>query len=213
MNSRIVLSLIACILLLGTAGVAYAGSVVTSIPVTSAGGVDVNPTTNIVYATSIGDSSVNVIDGNPGSPDENTVIATIPVGASPLFVSVNPITNFVYVTTNQGNTVSVIDGNPGSPDENTVIATIPVADGPNGIVVNPTENLIYVASGRAGTFTVIDGSTNQVIHSAFLAPWLNGITVDPTTNLVYVAQNNSPGQIFVMNGLSVNGFSHVILFL
>ena len=110
MNSRIVLSLIACILLLGTAGVAYAGSVVTSIPVTSAGGVDVNPTTNIVYATSIGDSSVKVIDGNPGSPDENTVIATIPVADGPNGIVVNPTENLIYVASGRAGTFTVIDG-------------------------------------------------------------------------------------------------------
>ena len=53
--------------------------------------VVVDPTTNRVYSVDNGDSTVSVIDGTPGSPTENTVIATIPVGAVPVAIAVDPI--------------------------------------------------------------------------------------------------------------------------
>ena len=60
MNSRIVLSLIACILLLGTAGVAYAGSVVTTITVTSPNDAVIVPDTNRLYVASNAGASSSV---------------------------------------------------------------------------------------------------------------------------------------------------------
>jgi YVTN family beta-propeller protein len=48
---------------------------------------------------------VSVIDG-----ETNSVIKTIPVGASPTDVAVNPNNNLIYVANVDSNTVSVIDG-------------------------------------------------------------------------------------------------------
>ena len=48
--------------------------------------ISVNPSTNIVYVTNMGDNTVSVIDGKT-----NSVITNIKVGNSPNGVSVNPI--------------------------------------------------------------------------------------------------------------------------
>src|SRR5579859_7805913 len=70
-----------------------------------------------------------------------SVIATIPVGASPDGVAANRKTDVVYVTDGSAGTVSVINGR-----TNTVTATIPVGSGPNGPAVNTKTNTVYVAN-------------------------------------------------------------------
>lgn len=70
-----------------------------------------------------GNNTVSVIN-----TATNTVIATIPVGASPDQVTILPDGTFAYVTNQVDNTVSVIDI-----ATNMVIATIPGFNGPTGI--------------------------------------------------------------------------------
>ena len=74
-------------------------------------GVAVNPLTNRVYVTNIGDGTVSVISGlgERGSPQSRPVIATIRVGSSPARVAVNPLTHTAYVTNSGSGSVSVID--------------------------------------------------------------------------------------------------------
>jgi YVTN family beta-propeller protein len=103
--------------------VGVVSSLPTSIPVgTEPFGVAVDATTNRIYVTNYGSSTVSVIDAGT-----NTVITTISVGFAPIGVAVNSKTGRVYVTNLHSNTVSVIDGT-----TNTVIATILVGTGPQG---------------------------------------------------------------------------------
>lgn len=77
-----------------------------------------------VYVTNSGSDSVTVIDGS-----NNSVIATIAVGAAPSGVVVAP-SGLIYVVTTGANTVSVIDAS-----TNTVTASIPVGSHPSGVAV------------------------------------------------------------------------------
>jgi YVTN family beta-propeller protein len=76
-------------------------------------------------------NAVSVID-----TATNTVVATIPVGVSPIGVAITPDGTRAYVTNEGSNTVSgtvsVIDT-----ATNTVVATIPVGPGPFGIAITP----------------------------------------------------------------------------
>lgn len=76
-----------------------------------------------MYIVNKGNNTVSVINTTT-----NTVIATIPVGASPDQVTILPDGTFAYVTNQVDNTVSVIDI-----ATNMVIATIPGFNGPTGI--------------------------------------------------------------------------------
>jgi YVTN family beta-propeller protein len=94
-----------------------------------------------VYAA--GDNSVSVID-----TATNTVIATIPVGKSPIGVGVTPDGSKVYVANFQSNTVSVIDT-----VTNTVIATIRVG-------VQPAANGVFIQRQSAPRFAGTPGKAN-----------------------------------------------------
>lgn len=60
---------------------------------------------NRIYVANYSDNNVSVIDGST-----NTVIATVPVGFTPLSIGVNPLTNGVYVANGTDDNVSVICG-------------------------------------------------------------------------------------------------------
>ena len=82
----------------------------------------------------------------------NTVVATIPVGASPQGVAINPDGTFAYVANGGNDNVSVIDT-----ATNTVVATIPVGDAPAFLAfpvkaAGPT-NIEQCKKGGWGTFT------------------------------------------------------------
>jgi len=73
--------------------VGYSSRTITVPPPSNPQTISVNPSTNIVYATT--GNGIAAMDGNT-----NTVTATIPVGTvnySPSDLSVNPSTNMVYV--------------------------------------------------------------------------------------------------------------------
>jgi YVTN family beta-propeller protein len=89
------------------------------------------------------DNRVSVIDTTT-----NTMIATIPVGKSPIGLGVPPDGSKVYVANFQSNTVSVIDT-----VTNTVIASIPVG-------VQPAANGVFIQLQLALRFVGTPGKVN-----------------------------------------------------
>ena len=110
-----------------------------------------------------------------------TVVATVPVGDSPVPIGVNPSTNRVYVAIPRSDNVSVIDGS-----TNAVIATIPVGSNPQGVGVNAVTNRVYVANFFSGSVSVIDGATDSVVATISVGGTPSGVAVNPISNRVYV---------------------------
>lgn len=157
------------------------------------GGVGVNPTTNLVYVVNE-TFGVSVIDGNPGSPTENTVVAIIPVPGRLLSftaggIAVNSITNRIYVTSfDPGGAVVVIDGN-----TNAVLSLFGVAANPIVAAVNQVTNKIYVGHGSfffRSRLTLIDGATNAVSDGPVVGLFQTSIGVNPNTKRLYVKKGD-----------------------
>ena len=100
-------------------------------------GISVNPISNRIYVTNVGDNTVSVIDGSKdqilcnNNNNNNNSISVNPFLKPPFndydpsakihvnvqfplvasFAAVNPATNMVYATNTASNVVSVIDGN------------------------------------------------------------------------------------------------------
>ncbi|MCH7999340.1 MAG: YncE family protein [Chloroflexi bacterium] len=159
-------------------------------------GLAVNSETDRVYATSLFDNVVAVLDGTTG-----TVLATIAVGVSPVGVDVNTVTNRVYVTNALDDSISVIDG-----VTNSVISTIALNSGgiPTAIAVNPLTNRIYVANLAIdvldqGSVSVIDGDTEVVLAVLPMdtaqpsGGFVQGIAVDSGANRIYVTDGPATG--------------------
>jgi DNA-binding beta-propeller fold protein YncE len=131
--------------------------------------VAVNPLTGRIYVSNTGTpftgGTVSVIDGTPGSPTENKVVATVTVDVWPGTPAVNPTTGRVYVpnsgTTSGPKTLSVIDGTLGSPTENTVVATVPMGQRPYHAAMNPLIDRVYVADRAGETVSVIADAPNH----------------------------------------------------
>jgi len=138
-----------------------------------------------------------------------TVIATIPVGASPrLGVGISTATNRIYVANVDSNDVSVIDG-----VTNAVVATVPVGAAPAQVAANPITNRIYVTNQNSNDVSVIDGATNTEIDTD--GNPANGITripagsgpcgvdVNPITNRIYVGNFSwGWGSVSVIDGVT-----------
>lgn len=105
------------------------------------------------YIANAGSNSVSVID-----TVTDTVVKTIPVGATPDAVAVSRHGKRVYVANFGSNTVSVIDG-----ASWTVIATIPVGTHPVAVAVDAFDERVLVANRTSKSATVIDAATNTVI--------------------------------------------------
>ena len=115
----------------------------------------------------VGISPYTSISPVPREVWADSVIATIPVGDLPAFITFNAENADMYVSNENANTVSVIDG-----QTNTVIGRpIPVGVAPAGSAFNPDNGDVYVTNGESfvpvccGTVYVIDGKTNTVIGS------------------------------------------------
>ena len=189
-------------------GAHIAPTVTATIPVGHNFGVAANPVTGRVYVASpVCGGSLEIIDGTPGSPTENTVVDSVPLGCGPQGVAVNPATERVYVTNNNDGTVSVIDGAPGVA-ENTVIATVRVGSQPVGIAADPATGRVYVANAFSNTVSVIDGTPgsateNTVIGSVPVGSHPFWVALNPITGRVYVPNTGTPfsgGTVSVIDG-------------
>ncbi|MBI1918641.1 MAG: hypothetical protein HYS12_28440, partial [Planctomycetes bacterium] len=143
-------------------------TVLTTVPL-GAAFVAVDPGNHHLYITNSSfANTVSVVDGTPGSPTEDSVLATIPVGTTPLGVAVNPVTDHIYVANHDSNTVSVIDG-----ATNRVVASVPVSSGPASIGLVPGLSRIYVGSETGHAVTVIE-DTECVSAPTGLIAWWSG---------------------------------------
>lgn len=124
-----------------------------------------------------------------------SVVATIPVGASPTGVGVNHKTSKVYVALSSSGTVSVISG-----ATNTVVGTVTVGNNPQGIGVRPNGNKIFVANSGDSTVSVINGSKefDRVVATIPVpAGAARFIGVNTRTNKMYVTGS---GTVSVIDG-------------
>ena len=109
---------------------------------------------------------MTVIDGTTDS-----VVATIPVGASPLGIGVDSTTHMVYVANFSDSTVSVING-----AMNTVTTTVGVGKPPLlGVAVNPTNHTAYITNSEDDSVSVI---------SPAVAPELTALSVTPLSGSI-----------------------------
>ncbi len=128
-----------------------------------------------------------------------SVIATVPVGHTPIAIVSNPVTNKTYVADTGSNTVTVINGS------NFAMATVPAPNGPfslQPIAIDQTTDKIYVANFSGNNVTVIDGASNghSVIHSG-KSP--TGVAVNSETYKIYVAYSLD-GTVTVIDGISLS---------
>jgi YVTN family beta-propeller protein len=156
------------------------------------------------YMPNTSDGTVSVIDTS-----DNTVVATIPVGTSPIGVAAHPDGTFVYVTNEADDTVSVIDT-----ATLTVVTTIPVGEFPNGVAFHPTGTFAYVANwGDDENLSVILTSNHSVYGSVPIPGSPHAVTVSPNGQHVYVTNvgNNTvavvdPQSLSVVDTIAVGEF-------
>ncbi|HPM81905.1 MAG TPA: kelch repeat-containing protein, partial [Candidatus Anammoximicrobium sp.] len=162
--------------------------------------VGVDPGTNRVFVvqdnTAAADDTVAVIDGTPGSPTENTVVATIPVPGRYLAMSntmaVNPTTHRVYIPSfDPGGQVVVIDG-----VSNSLLSLISVAANPLSAAYDSVHNRVYVGHGAffmRSQLTIIDAATHAVSNGPNVGIGQYDLGVNPGTNTLYVHKGD-PGR-------------------
>jgi len=128
------------------------------------------------------------------SPVFNQVVATIPVGTSPVGVAVNSTGSTVYVTNSFDNTVSVINV-----ATNTVVGTVPVGNNPGAVVVS--GNIAYVANQGSNSVSMINTSSNNVVGNLSVGAAPDALAVNPKGTALYVANagNNDVSVISIPN--------------
>ncbi len=168
------------------------------------GGIAINPSGTLLYATSsvapgssnFGPNSISVI-----SLVTNTVVNTITVGGFPFRDALNPSGSLLYVTNKNDGTVSVINT-----ATNTVINTITVglsSLAPRAVAVNPQGTLVYVTqyncvSCTGGAVNVINIATNTVINTITTGNSPSAVAFNPLGNLAYITNQND-GTVSVIN--------------
>jgi len=133
------------------------------------------------YIPNAADNTVSVID-----TEQEAVVATIPVGRSPVGVAVHPSGRKVYVTNQGDHTLSIIDVLSRS-----VSKTVAVGARPHGVAVHPDGSLIFVTNEGSDTLSVLDSASLAVIHTVTTGSAPRGVVVDPERDLVYVANHLS----------------------
>src|SRR5439155_760787 len=126
-----------------------------------------------IYVSNDGSSSVSVISGTT-----NSVIATVPVGTSPLGVAYG--NGNIYVSNYDSSSVSVI-----SSTTNSVIATVPVGTNPLGVAYGIGN--VYVANYGSSSVSVISSTTNSVSSTISVGPNPSWIAFDPNNGYAYVS--------------------------
>src|SRR5262249_20997582 len=122
----------------------------------------------------------------------STVIATVHMGATPLFVAIHPHEPRVYVTNRGDATVSVIDAVTTS-----VLTTIPTGTRPTGVAINPAGTRLYVANiadqpactspSCPGYVSVIDATTYATLATVQVGVNIHSVAVHPDGSRFYAS--------------------------
>lgn len=99
-------------------------------------------------------------------PEDNSILAHIPVGAQPGALCTDPLGRKVYVVNTGESSVSVINT-----QTNRVTATLPVGKNPTGqspaaptaIIIHPYAQKAYVANSNNHSVTIIDTTQDKVV--------------------------------------------------
>jgi YVTN family beta-propeller protein len=145
----------------------------------------------VAYVANAQSNNVSVID-----TQTNQVVATIPVGQTPVGVVFSPDGTRAYITNNGSNTggsISVIDT-----ATSTVVATVPVGGSTDFSAITPDGKKLYVPSGRDNAVFVVDLSVNAVTEPPIplgFAPVSMVVAPDNTRAFVLGAFGNTIGVI------------------
>lgn len=170
--------------------IAKAESLVTTIPVTSPSGVDIDQLRGLLYVGSRAPGgAIAVIDEK-----SNLQIDTIYIGGQIGELAVNPVTSKLYACDYNRGLVTVVDTR-----RKSVITTIPIRGGdgsPSSVAVNFRTNKIYVTDWERAV-VVIDGATNTVITEIFGPLLPTRLAINPITRRLYIADENYYGGVGV----------------
>jgi YVTN family beta-propeller protein len=155
--------------------------------------IDINPTTNAVYLTSLEDDSIVVINGkrdNIFAEATKTLRADytsgINTGSQPTDVAVNLVNNIIYVA-NFGSTITAIDGN-----NDSIISSHTIDNPPYKIALNPSLNTFYILKPDSNSLSVFDGSMktmkkNFTVGMNSTVP--DGLFINPTNGANITSHN------------------------
>ena len=151
--------------------------------------IAVHPSGNFIYVpVNPGAWSLGSLDVYNTS--NNSLVATIPVGAGPSEIALHPSGDYVYVISSSAQVpsgsgpgvISVVDTS-----TNTVSATVEIAHKFSEIVIHPSGNILYVGVGVAGTITAIDTNTLQPIDAFNIGFKVMDLAIHPSGQYLYAA--------------------------
>ena len=195
-------------------------------------GAEVDPTTNTIFVTNIGDNTISVIDGrrcNGRNGSHCTPIATMTnVGFGPLWPVFDPATHTLYVANaltesgDNNNQVAVLNvahcrvgdiSGCGQPP--VAIVTVPGLVGnqdTGGLAVMKLDSFthtLYVGDADDGPVSMINTATCNTLQTSGCnqTPSTNtngdGMAIDLTNHSVYI-NDAAEGMVTVLNGLTCN---------
>ncbi len=129
------------------------------------GGVDVDPTTDTVYAASQDENTVSVLDADRCNATRvsgcTRFAPTTTVGTGPQGIAANRASHTIYTINQADDTISALDAGACNAAHTRgcrqAWPTAPVGDGAQSLVVDHRGHTVYVANGADNTVSVIDG--------------------------------------------------------
>jgi YVTN family beta-propeller protein len=128
------------------------------------------------YVSNISGNNVSVVNAA-----NNTVVASIPVDASPEGLAVTPNGGLVYVACVGANKVDVI-----STASNSIIASIPVGASPIQLAITPNGAQVYVVAQANNQVNVIDTGSQTVIANIDVGSHPTRVAFSPDGTRGYV---------------------------
>ncbi|GAA4839736.1 hypothetical protein GCM10023201_31950 [Actinomycetospora corticicola] len=149
----------------------------------------------------------------PASPTP-TVVATVPVGSSPVAMQVAPDGRFAYVANRDAGTVTVFDVAAGA-----AVGTIPVPGSPQALAFSPDGAEAYVAllgaAGPTGEVVVVDTASGTVTARVPTGSRPAALAVAPDGGRVYASDPDGgsvtvvdPGSDAVVDRIAVGAGPH-----
>jgi YVTN family beta-propeller protein len=118
------------------------------------------------------------------SEENNTVVATIPVGSYPDATLYDPARGEIFVSNMVSNNVSIINDTTDS-----VVASVNVSFWPGALSYDPVHQTVYVADQLSRRVSVINATTDALVTTVVVGSWPLYLALDPLTDQTFVTNS------------------------
>ncbi|MFC5408321.1 beta-propeller fold lactonase family protein [Larkinella bovis] len=127
----------------------------------------------------------------------NQIVATLPVGITPLDVAISPDGKKIYVGNLRPNVISVINA-----QTNQIEALLPTYESPRKVLVNPNGKYLYTVNALSNNVLVFNTATNLPVATITIGENARSLSSAHDGSYIYIGVGEGSPRVHIINTIN-----------